>query len=135
MVRNTTDIGPPGVGGLVIDLTGILGRGGIYEGRTLLRVTLEWEGGRLESDLPAVSDDQTETTEAANRLRSRIVAALEESRVALSRKQVAAVLGLKSIGGRFSKEVSTLVETSTIFERKHLLTDDVSKFPDDSCDE
>jgi hypothetical protein len=130
MVRAaSTDIEPPGVGSLAIDLTHIVSQGAVYDGEPLIEVVLRWAGGEMKATLRPPPDD-TET-ESADSLGIKIMTALRASPVALTRKQLAKAMGRKSIGGRFSPVVSALVETSQILERERLLTDDASKFPDD----
>jgi hypothetical protein len=121
----STDIEPPGVGSLAIDLTGILRAGAVYDGRPVRRVVIEWEGGRFESDLPAT----TEEAESGRKL--LILETLKASDSPMTRKALATALGLSSTKGRFGLEVSRMVDTKAIFERSGYVTDDVSKFPTD----
>jgi hypothetical protein len=124
MVRAaSTDIEPPGVGSLAIDLTGILRAGAVYDGRPVRRVVIEWEGGRFESDLPAT------TEEALSGQRLKILEALRASNSPMTRKALAAALGKPDAKGRFGLEVSAMADTGLIFERGGYLTDDASKFP------
>lgn len=61
--------------------------------------------------------------------RRRIVAALAESPVPLTRKQVGLRIGRKVAGGRFLEDVRALLAGGRLHERYGLLADDPAKFP------
>ena len=116
----------------VLDLSGLLTSGAVYHGHAVVEVVIRWDGGELRATLTPPDGEADSGTDARQK---RIVEALRDSPVALSRKQLAKVLKLKTIGGRFSQDVSRLIATGEIVERNHLVSDDATKFPDDDCDE
>ena len=83
---------------------------------------LEWDDGRLETALP--------TGDGMDAAGGRILEKLAGTPVPVTRKQLAKLLGLKGIGGRFSQDVAGLVESGRVVERSGLLADDVTKFDD-----
>lgn len=117
---------------VVIDLTHVVSCGAIFDGEIVTEISLKWAGGEMRADL---RPPDGETDESAASLKTKVLAKLKASDVALSRKQLGKLLKRKTLGGRYSQVVSALVETGQILERDRLLTDDASKFPDDTCDE
>lgn len=116
-----------------LDLSGLLLSGATYHGRAVTEIVIRWDGGELRATLTPPDDAESEN--GSDTRQRRIVEALRASPVALSRKQLAKILRLKTVGGRFSQDVSRLVGNAEIVERNHLLTDDATKFPNDDCDE
>lgn len=102
--------------------SGILLTGLTFNGMPVTRVVIEWDGGRMESALP--------TADGMDAAATRILDKLASSPVPVTRKQLARMLGLKGIGGRFSQDVGGLVESGRVVERSGLLTDDATKFDD-----
>jgi hypothetical protein len=105
----------------------IVARGMADGGRRIKRYTVDFESGEVAiTYYPAECE-----TERAD-LKARVLKALKDSRCPLTRKQLARVIGLKGVSGRFSPTVATLVATEEIYERDGELTDSANKFGDDT---
>ncbi len=114
--------GVPAAGeGVPITADELVRRGMTMGGRSVAKVTVDFATGQVTCELEPETDHRAD-------LRHRILRALRESPCPLTRKQLARVLGLKGVTGRFSPMVATLVATKEIFDQDGELTDSASKY-------
>ena len=115
-----------------IDTTHVLRVGMVHGGRTVRRLTIEFDGGTMTAELPDAADGEDATDAVSvSRRETRIVATLAGSPAPMTRKRLSVLIKLKSYRGTFGGAVSKLLDTGAIFERDDLLTDDATKFDDD----
>lgn len=118
--------GVPAAGeGVPLSSAEVFARGMEDNGRRVRRYEVDFETGEVRITYYPLECER-------GGLRGRILDALRASRFPLTRKQLALAIGLKGPKGRFAGVVSALVEPGEIFERDGELTDDASKFSDDT---
>ena len=124
---DATGTGPAAGDGAPLTPGEVVARGMADGGRRIRRYTVDFESGEVSITYYPPEGE----TERAD-LKARILAKLKASPYAMTRKQLALAMGRQNAKGRFSQVVSALVETGEILEEDGELTDDASKFSDDT---
>lgn len=103
--------------------------GATLHGIAVASVRIETADGRFQELSFRVSDENQTSREAeVSRMEARILKVLRDSKFPLTRKQMALVLKLSSVSGRFGQTVTTMVDEEKIYEDAGLYTDEPSKF-------
>ncbi len=124
-VQDYAGAGPAAGDGVPLTADEVIRRGVVLGGRAVARLTVDFTSGQVTCELEPAADERAD-------LKARILAKLRASPYAMTRKQLALSMGRPNAKGRYAQVVSGMVETGEIFERDGELTDDASKFSDET---